>query len=195
MALTWGTHSQRPGVIPLTLVVKSEPGPNVACWGLRSQWWGQVGQDQHYGDQDPQRWWYVGVILFLKFWENCIWCVPKLTFWVHWFQNYFGFCSMTLPSHVSHFCQRVLVLYHNGHTAPKFNWVITFMTFIIPQKFYWYHSSEPGTFQFERRGHLVKESCGEALLSVLRSVSLLFFSRIMNIQPASLYVGKASKKS
>ena len=133
MALTWGTHSQRPGVIPLTLVVKSEPGPNVACWGLRSQWWGQVGQDQHYGDQDPQRWWYVGVILFLKFWENCIWCVPKLTFWVHWFQNYFGFCSMTLPSHVSHFCQRVLVLYHNGHTAPKFNWVITFMTFIIPQ--------------------------------------------------------------
>merc|ERR1712038_2078557 len=30
------------------------------------------------------------------------------------------------------------------------------------------NDDEPGTFQFERRGHLVKESCGEALLSVLR---------------------------
>jgi len=30
------------------------------------------------------------------------------------------------------------------------------------------NDDEPGTFQFERRGHLVKESCGEANLSVLR---------------------------
>ena len=195
MSLTWGTHSQRPGVIPLTLVVKIWTRTQRCMLGtaitvVGSSWAGPALWRSRYSTM-MVRW----VILFLKFWENCIWCVPKLTFWVHWFQNYFGFCSMTLPSHVSHFCQRVLVLHHNGHTAPKFNWVITFMTFIIPQNLYEYHSSEPGTFQFERRGHLVKESCGEALLSVLRSVSLLFFSRIMNIQPASLYVGKASKKS
>merc|ERR1712088_577644 len=30
------------------------------------------------------------------------------------------------------------------------------------------NDDEPGTFQFERRGHLVKESCGEANLSVIR---------------------------
>jgi hypothetical protein len=29
---------------------------------------------------------------------------------------------------------------------------------------------EPGTFMFEKRGHLVKESCGEAVLSVIRWV-------------------------
>ena len=29
-------------------------------------------------------------------------------------------------------------------------------------------SSDPGSFQFEKRGHLVKESCGEAVLSVIR---------------------------
>ena len=102
---------------------------------------------------------------------------------------------MTVPSHVSNFCQRVLVFHHNGHIAPKFNLVITFLTFIIAQNFYEYHSSEPGTFQFERRGHLVKESCGEALLSVLRSVSLLFGGQnYESRQPASLYFGKASKK-
>ena len=28
--------------------------------------------------------------------------------------------------------------------------------------------SDPGSFQFEKRGHLVKESCGEAVLSVIR---------------------------
>ena len=28
--------------------------------------------------------------------------------------------------------------------------------------------TEPGTFQFEKRGHLVKESCGDAVISVLR---------------------------
>lgn len=30
------------------------------------------------------------------------------------------------------------------------------------------NDDEPGTFQFEKRGHLVKESCGDALLSVIR---------------------------
>jgi len=30
------------------------------------------------------------------------------------------------------------------------------------------NDDEPGTFQFEKRGHLVKESCGNALLSVIR---------------------------
>jgi len=30
------------------------------------------------------------------------------------------------------------------------------------------NDDEPGTFEFEKRGHLVKESCGEALLSVVR---------------------------
>ena len=131
----------------------------------------------------------LGVILLLK-----CWCVPKLISWVHWLQNCFGFFSMTVPSHVGDFCQRLLVLHHNGHIAPRFNLVLTFMTFIIPQNFYdFYHSSEPGTFQFERRGHLVKESCGEALLSVLRSVSLLFGGRIMNIHLALLYFGKALK--
>lgn len=29
--------------------------------------------------------------------------------------------------------------------------------------------SEPGTFTFEKRGHLVKESCGDAMISVVRS--------------------------
>ncbi len=28
--------------------------------------------------------------------------------------------------------------------------------------------SEPGTLQFDKRGHLVKESCGEASISVVR---------------------------
>ena len=32
--------------------------------------------------------------------------------------------------------------------------------------------SDPGSFQFEKRGHLVKESCGEAVLSVIRFESL-----------------------
>ena len=31
-----------------------------------------------------------------------------------------------------------------------------------------FHIPEPGTFQFEKRGHLVKESCGNALISVIR---------------------------
>jgi solute carrier family 8 (sodium/calcium exchanger) len=30
------------------------------------------------------------------------------------------------------------------------------------------NDDEPGTFQFEKRGHLVKESCGNALLSIIR---------------------------
>jgi len=30
------------------------------------------------------------------------------------------------------------------------------------------NDDEPGTFQFEKRGHLVKESCGDALISVVR---------------------------
>jgi len=30
------------------------------------------------------------------------------------------------------------------------------------------NDDEPGTFQFEKRGHLVKESCGNAMLSVVR---------------------------
>ena len=30
------------------------------------------------------------------------------------------------------------------------------------------NDDEPGTFQFEKRGHLVKESCGNAVLSVIR---------------------------
>jgi len=30
------------------------------------------------------------------------------------------------------------------------------------------NDDEPGTFQFEKRGHLVKESCGNALISVIR---------------------------
>jgi len=30
------------------------------------------------------------------------------------------------------------------------------------------NDDEPGTFQFEKRGHLVKESCGNAMLSVIR---------------------------
>jgi solute carrier family 8 (sodium/calcium exchanger) len=30
------------------------------------------------------------------------------------------------------------------------------------------NDDEPGTFQFEKRGHLVKESCGDALISVIR---------------------------
>ena len=32
--------------------------------------------------------------------------------------------------------------------------------------------SDPGSFQFEKRGHLVKESCGEAVLSVIRFQTL-----------------------
>ena len=32
----------------------------------------------------------------------------------------------------------------------------------------WKMFSEPGTFQFEKRGHLVKESCGNAVLSIMR---------------------------
>ena len=32
--------------------------------------------------------------------------------------------------------------------------------------------SDPGSFQFEKRGHLVKESCGEAVLSVIRFKTL-----------------------
>ena len=30
------------------------------------------------------------------------------------------------------------------------------------------NDDEPGTFQFEKRGHLVKESCGNAVISVIR---------------------------
>merc|ERR1711962_1070387 len=30
------------------------------------------------------------------------------------------------------------------------------------------NDDDPGSFQFEKRGHLVKESCGEAVLSVIR---------------------------
>lgn len=30
------------------------------------------------------------------------------------------------------------------------------------------NDDEPGTFQFEKRGHLVKESCGDAMISVIR---------------------------
>ena len=42
--------------------------------------------------------------------------------------------------------------------------------------------SDPGSFQFEKRGHLVKESCGEAVLSVIRFQTL---PRIMNLPLSS----------
>ena len=54
--------------------------------------------------------------------------------------------------------------YHGDHHPQRWRWV----SLINKWKYTFRPISDPGSFQFEKRGHLVKESCGEAVLSVIR---------------------------
>ena len=54
---------------------------------------------------------------------------------------------------------------HHGDHDPQRWWSVQVLESLIFNQIL---SSDPGSFQFEKRGHLVKESCGEAVLSVIR---------------------------
>ena len=56
---------------------------------------------------------FTRAILILIFSEILILHIPKFCYLVHWFQNYFWFCSATLLSHVGTFGQRPPVLHWN----------------------------------------------------------------------------------
>ena len=71
---------------------------------------------------------FTRAILILIFSEILILHIPKFCYLVHWFQNYFWFCSATLLSHVGTFGQRPPILHwnYNGEFSTKIRFGVNF---------------------------------------------------------------------